>query len=564
MMSGPAVQDRRMGDTEMSRAKAGVLIVVLLLTICAVPSVQPLRTARTGSTERENFSVHGSEANVVETVTAQAMSRPLRQTWFRRLTLANRRALRAMHAFEDRLEEESWFRKAMEYPMQYVETCWLRHGNEQVTCGHDGWLFYRPDVSLLTGPAFLDPRQLARRAAGGEEWERVAQPDPLEAILHFGKQLEGRGIALVVMPTPTKPMIYPEKLFRGYGHRGSLLRNASTDGLYRRLRKRGVLVFDPAESLFAEAGSGTGSSLYLRTDTHWAPDAMTRTARELAAFLLKHVDLPPVPAPGYRLGTERVDQHGDLVVMLSLTNASRHYPRESVTIQQVLNGRGEMWKRDSSADVLVLGDSFSNVYSHDAMGWGFSAGFIEHLSYHLQRPVDRLVRNDDGAFATRAMLRHDLACGRDRLKAKRVVVWQFAARELAAGDWRLLDMDVRHAPERSFLTPRAGSEVLVTGTVESVSSVPKPGRVPYKDYIMALHVRDLRHGDRQLGKDHALIYTWGMRHNEWTPMAYVRPGQIVRMRVKSWYDMGEEYERINRGELDGEDILLAPPCWGVP
>jgi hypothetical protein len=81
---------------------------------------------------------------------------------------------------------------------------------------------------------------------------------------------------------------------------------------------------------------------------------------------------------------------------------------------------------------------------------------------------------------------------------------------------------------------------------------------------MALHVRDLRHGDRQLENDHALIYTWGMRQGEWTPMAYARPGQVVRIRVKSWYDMAEEYERINRGELEDEDLLLAPPCWGVP
>jgi len=564
MMSDPAVEDRRMGKTEITRFRARFLVIVLLLTIYAVPSVQHLRTAETGSTELETRPVRKSEPDAVETVKAQATSRPLRQTWFRRLTLVNRRTLSAMNAFEDRLEEESWFRKAIEYPMQYVQTCWLRQGNEQVYCGHDGWLFYRPDVSLLTGPAFLDPRQLARRAAGGEEWERAVQPDPLEAILHFWKQLERRSIALVVMPTPTKPMIHPEKLFRGYGRRKSPLRNASADDLCRRLGKRGVLVFDPAESLAAEAWSETGSSLYLKTDTHWTPDAMTRTARELAAFIGEHVDLPAVPSPGYCLETEKVDQHGDLVVMLNLADTPRHYPRESVTIQQVLNGRGEMWKRNSSADVLVLGDSFSNVYSHEAMGWGFSAGFIEHLSYYLQRPVDRLVRNDSGAFATRAMLRHDLARGRDRLKGKRVVVWQFAARELAAGDWRLLEMDVGCAPQRSFLAPPEGSEMLVTGTVQSVSSVPKPGRVPYKDYIMALHVRDLRHGNRQLENDHALIYTWGMRQNEWTPMAYARPGQILRMRVKSWYDMGEEYERINRGELEDEDLLLAPPCWGMP
>ena len=68
------------------------------------------------------------------------------------------------------------------------------------------------------------------------------------------------------------------------------------------------------------------------------------------------------------------------------------------------------------------------------MGWGTSAGLAEQLSYALARPVDRLVQNDDAAFATRAMLAGDPA----RLTGKRVVIYQFAARELAFGDWRIL------------------------------------------------------------------------------------------------------------------------------
>ena len=86
--------------------------------------------------------------------------------------------------------------------------------------------------------------------------------------------------------------------------------------------------------------------------------------------------------------------------------------------------------------MLVLGDSFSNIYALESMGWGTSAGFAEQLSYVLRRPVDRLLQNDQGAFATREMLRHDPS----RLEGKKVVVYQFAARELMFGDWKLLGM----------------------------------------------------------------------------------------------------------------------------
>jgi alginate O-acetyltransferase complex protein AlgJ len=90
--------------------------------------------------------------------------------------------------------------------------------------------------------------------------------------------------------------------------------------------------------------------------------------------------------------------------------------------------------------VLVLGDSFSNIYSLASMGWGDSAGFAEQLSYTLGRPVDRIVQNSDGAYATRLALRRMLATGEDRLAGTRVVIWQFAARELAMGDWRVIEL----------------------------------------------------------------------------------------------------------------------------
>ena len=86
--------------------------------------------------------------------------------------------------------------------------------------------------------------------------------------------------------------------------------------------------------------------------------------------------------------------------------------------------------------MLLLGDSFTNVFALESMGWGTSAGLAEQLSYALARPVDRLVQNDDAAFATRAMLAGDPA----RLTGKRVVIYQFAARELAFGDWRVLPL----------------------------------------------------------------------------------------------------------------------------
>ena len=86
--------------------------------------------------------------------------------------------------------------------------------------------------------------------------------------------------------------------------------------------------------------------------------------------------------------------------------------------------------------MLLLGDSFTNIYSLASMGWCDSAGLADQLSYSLGRPLDRIVQNDDGAFATRALLQR---AGPERLAGKRVVVWQFAARELVSGDWKVIE-----------------------------------------------------------------------------------------------------------------------------
>jgi alginate O-acetyltransferase complex protein AlgJ len=54
----------------------------------------------------------------------------------------------------------------------------------------------------------------------------------------------------------------------------------------------------------------------------------------------------------------------------------------------------------------------------------------------LGRPVDRIIQDGSGAFATRELLQRDLS----RLAGKRLVIYQFATRELMNGDWKLIEI----------------------------------------------------------------------------------------------------------------------------
>ena len=345
----------------------------------------------------------------------------------------NRIALTGLSGFERALENESFIGRTLRPPAQRLMTGGLGAGNERVYPGRNGWLFYRHDVEYITRPGFLERPHIRRRIAEAPEWTNPPRPDPRAAIVRLKRDLEVRGITLVVMPTPLKPGVHPEMLATRYVSTTSVLQNPSYEAFLEDLRQDGVLVFDPSAAL---AASRRSDPQYLETDTHWRPETMESVAALLGEFITTQTPLPDAADPGYRIERIEVSNIGDIARMLDLPEDSGLYPPETIWLRRVLQSDGSLWRSARDADVLLLGDSFSNIYALGSMGWGTSSGFAEQLSYGLRRPVDRLVQNDQGSFATRAMLQIDPA----RLSGKRVVVYQFAARELTDGDWKVLPL----------------------------------------------------------------------------------------------------------------------------
>ena len=549
------------GRTDVSRPVAGVLAAAFLLALAAVPAGQharEIRAHRQGArTEAlpQCYDVFGIAARAVRQWPELAGS------FFWRMAQTNAGLLREIHAYEDGLENNSWFGQ---FVLPRAQEFLIRRfgvGNEKVYLGRAGWLFYRPEIDHLTGPAFLDSRRIHRRAAAGSEWEAPPHPDPVAAIVRFRRQLAERGIELVVVPAPAKPAIHPENFSLAYSGREGALRNPSDADFAARLRAAGVLVFDATEKL-ARARRGSGRPQYLSTDTHWRPEAMELVAQTLAEFLRKDIGLPETPPTGHVRHPVEIGGTGDLARMLRLPPATKLFPPETATIQEVRTADGSPWQSAADADVLVLGDSFCNVFSLESMGWGASAGLVEQLSFYLQRPVDRIVRNDAGAFATRQMLAQEMARGRDRLAGKRVVVWEFAARELSAGDWKPLDLVLAEPSPERFLSPERGRTEKWIGTIAAIAPAPEPGRVPYKDHVVAVHLVDVATESDPVSGGEALVYAWSLLDNVRQPAAFWRPGQQVRLRVQAWTDVADRYDAINRAELDDDRLMLEKPCWG--
>jgi hypothetical protein len=421
------------GHTTVSPSVARAVTAFFIFCIIAVPSIEIV--APYWMTRDQTTSVWSRLADVPEQMAAAVQAEASRgnTSLWKRTLAANRAALSGLLAFENALEDESILGRTLRPPAQAILSGWLGAGNERVYVGRDRWLFYRPDLEYLTNRGFLEPDVIRRRLAVTSEWTALPEPDPRPAILAFHGRLSAQGITLIVMPTPVKPGVHPEKLFASYPVRQGAVQNRSYPQFAEWLASQGILVFDPADVL---GGARQSGPQYLATDTHWRPEAMELVAERLAAFVNQRVTLPAWPALGMRIEEQEITNAGDTVTMLDLPPGQRLYPPERAVISRVVAGDGSPWRSDHTSDVLVLGDSFANIYSLASMGWGDSAGLVEHLSYALGRPVDRIVQNDDAAFATRQLLQR---AGAERLAGKRVVVWQFAARELASGDWKVIE-----------------------------------------------------------------------------------------------------------------------------
>jgi hypothetical protein len=555
-MTREELAEIEVGNTAIRRRTSIIMAAGFLLTLVGVPFAQHVIEIRAG------FLKSGAW---VWPKAYEILDYP-RHAWFElidpangslvhRLQAANGQLMRGLKSYEDSLEDDSFIAASALPHAQALTAEFFGLGNEQVYLGRKGWLFYAPDVAYLTGPGFLSPFWQRSRLHNAEESGRTIQPDARKAIVEFRDQLQARGIKLIIMPVAVKPMIEPEFLSAGYDELSAIpLQNPSYGTFLESLERAGIECVDVSRTL-AEAKRLTGRPQFLRTDTHWTPEAMEKSVA-LLAEKIRILD-PREPDPRFVLkrSTQTIEGPGDVVAMLKLPAGSRLYPKENATIQPVTHVNGAPWRPDERADILVLGDSFFNIFSLTEMGWGTSAGFVEQLSYALGRPLDAILRNDAGALATRQLLSQELARGRDRLDGKRLVIWEFAVRELATGNWDFVPLKIPARAPKDFLALESGERDIVQATIKTFGSIPQPGTTPYKDFLTAFHIVAIG-GDPA---KEAVVYLQTMKDQELTSAARLRPGDAVSLALTSWTDAEPRYGAINRSELNDEDLLLEEP-----
>jgi hypothetical protein len=330
---------------------------------------------------------------------------------------------RNLHAYEQSLEQTSLVIHRLRPWVQYVQWRFLDDAGEEAVLGRQGWLFYRPSV-----------RYVIERQPSSPEGEAS---DPLPAIRSFRDQLRAQGIRLLVVPVPNKESVYPEMLARRAEDAGVVVCE-HTRRLLDRLEQCGIDLVDLFK-VFRSARQGESRSdpgrLYLAQDSHWSPVGARVAAGAVARRVL---DGGAVGRGDHAYGERSVTvrRHGDLVQMLQVPQIERALEPETLSCLQVVRSdTGTPYRDAPESEVLILGDSFLRVYEQDEPG---AAGFIAHLARELGQPLTSIV-NDGGAST---LVRRELARRPTVLTNKRLVIWEFAERDLRYGTegWQILPL----------------------------------------------------------------------------------------------------------------------------
>lgn len=473
---------------------------------------------------------------------AQAVAELRTDGWVQALDVFTRRPTRAsLHAFEQALESRAEVKRAVQPRLQEALTAAAGVGNDRSIPGAAGWLFYQPGIDYVTGPGFLDPALLRLRATRMLDRDRVAdaQPDPRPALRALHDDLARAGIRLMLVPVPDKAAVETSRFAGGSGER-SMPNNPDWSRFVNDMRAAGLEVFDvPAPSFKGPA--------YLAQDTHWTPRYMEEVAVALARVVAPQLSA----ASGHRMHAEpaKVRRVGDLVDLLRLSAGQQLFQPQEVDISRVFLETDRPWSPQKDSEVLLLGDSFTNIYSASAMGWGDSAGFAEHLSLALGRPLDVMAENNGGAAALRLSLAR--AENRGRLSGKRFVIYQFAMRDLVGQHWPVVRVPL-DAPSPA---PDSTSEIEIEGTIVQTSEVPDPATAPYASSVGMMKVAV----DRVVSGDFAgrelVAGFMVMRNRSLLPAARYQRGDRFRLRLMPFSRAGRDIRSLQRSDdIVGADL----------
>ena len=313
----------------------------------------------------------------------------------------------------------------------------------RVVGGVDDWLFLGAELRHVAAGRFRGD-EARRDAARGDQ----PAADPLPAILDFKRQLDARGVELLLVPVPPKSIVYPEKADAGVDVPIPVPRlDAAHEAFYGLLRERGVAVLDLTDEFLGNRFHPEGTP-YCRHDSHWSGVGCVLAGQAIAAAVRNRGWYAELETTAFTPRWYSTQITGDLYAALDRPDA----PREELRLRGVAAPGvrpAAAVPPDPESPIVLLGDSHNLVFQAGAGMHATGAGLADQLAFELGLPVDLIAVRGPAATAARVELRGRAERDAGFWERKRLVVWCFAARELTEGDaWALVPVAPDAAPRR--------------------------------------------------------------------------------------------------------------------
>jgi len=459
--------------------------------------------------------------------------------------------LRAVEAEID----QAPYAKIIRQRTQAKLTNWFGEGNTKTLLGDRERIYLRAGIDGLTGYGPLKPEPDSVM----KDPDRPNWTAPLPVIEKFAAQLKERGIELLLVPVPVKAMIYPENI--GNGNWDGPVHHRDQDALYDKLRQAGIDVLDLSDTFWSLKEQGP---VFLNQDTHWTQNTMQKAAEEVAAKIKSRPWFNSVQAGLQTKQTSAERNHiGDLVEMLDLVNPKTLFQPEVQSLKIVNDSSTD--KRvgnDKTSPLVLLGDSFVNIYDDPGIGFGIpnwkseekpageqadsqpliGAGFAQHLAAQLETPLDLITANGGGA----TQVRKEFAQRADNeVRAKKLVVWVIASRDLLLSETPSLPAKVRWSDvefnKRISTTPThpvvdSANAVIIETELKERTALQDPKSTPYKEavYSAIFIVSKKVKGDFKIEGDEVPAYLWGFRDRKVLASGRLEVGKKYRLTLVPW------------------------------
>ena len=299
--------------------------------------------------------------------------------------------------------------------------------------GKEGWLFFGPELRFVSAGRFW-----GKAAAKVSRATKPEFADPLPVIIDFHRQLKKMGVELLLIPVPSKSVVYPDFLSDQLtiSRENPPVRiDAETQAFYQLLRKEGIQVLDLTSFFLANRFHREGAP-FCKQDTHWSGNGCVLAARKIREEIQRRPWLKAIPKSAYQTAWKSLPITGDLWKALG----EKSLPQEILSVRQVGTGSAGALKPvapDQKSPIILVGDSHNLVFHAGEDMHTHDAGLSDQLVLELGFPVDLAAVRGSGATPARVNLLRRAQRDPNYWKKKKLVIWCFAAREITQSDgWK--------------------------------------------------------------------------------------------------------------------------------